>query len=196
MTDHATAWYALWVKPRHEKSVQRFLSAEQYRSFTPLFTARHRWADRFRDVELPLFPGYVFCRFDQTLRYPVLRIPGVIDIVRGGSHPAAIPDSEIEALEYVMSTDVDREPWLGLVAGDSAVIVCGPLAGLAGVVIEYKGKLRLVLAVTLLQRSVLVEVDRSSLIPTRRGAVVESPEGSRRIVLATPKLSRTPLAVP
>lgn len=183
------AWYALWVKPRHEKSVQRLLTLGQHRSLTPLYTSRHRWADRFHDVELPLFPGYVFCHFDAARRHDILRIPGVIDVVRTGCHPTPVPDSEIEALEYVMGVSVAKEPWPGLVAGDSVVIISGPLTGLTGVVIEYKNKLRLVLGVTLLQRSVLLEIDRSSLIPAHRATGIALPGSSTRIGAAASQSS-------
>jgi transcription antitermination factor NusG len=156
-------WYALWVRSRHEKRVRLLLELRNIPSFLPLYTARHRWADRNKVLQLPLFPGYVFCNCHTHQRFTILGIPGVIDIVRCGSTFAVIEPSEIEALKRLVASCANAEPWPSLVIGKAVEIVAGPLAGLAGTVIAYKNELRLVLSVTLLRRSVLVEIDRASL---------------------------------
>ena len=80
-------WYALQVRSRHEKKVHAHLQAKSQDVFLPLYRASHKWADRRKTVHLPMFPGYVFCRFDTTLRHSVLATSGVIDIVRVGTGP-------------------------------------------------------------------------------------------------------------
>jgi hypothetical protein len=70
------SWFALYVKPRHEKVVTRLLTGEGLETFLPLYTRRHVYESRSKDNELPLFPGYVFCRFDVLKRTPFWQRPG------------------------------------------------------------------------------------------------------------------------
>ena len=139
------------------------LEARNILSLLPLYTARHRWADRRKVLQLPLFPGYVFCECNTGQRFAALQIPGVIDIVRCGSASAVIDPGEIQALKRLVASRWNAEPWPWLVAGKAVEIVAGALAGLTGTVIAHKNGLRLVLSVTLLRRSVLVEIDHASL---------------------------------
>src|SRR5665213_4188560 len=88
-------WYALHVRSRHEKSVHAQLAGKHQDVFLPTYFAENRWADRWRTVSLPLFPGYVFCRFDTNRRSAIMATSGVIDVVRMGSQPAAIDGAEI-----------------------------------------------------------------------------------------------------
>src|SRR5688572_17817350 len=94
-------WFSLRVRPRHEKMVSLALRIRGYEEFLPLFTSRNRWADRYKCVQLPLFPGYLFCRFDPAKRFVVLETPGVIDIVGIGRKPAAIDARIIEDIQTV-----------------------------------------------------------------------------------------------
>jgi|HubBroStandDraft_2_1064218.scaffolds.fasta_scaffold301672_2 transcription antitermination factor NusG len=152
-------WYVVRVKPRHEKAVGTALRAKQYEEFLPLYKSKRRWADRLKDIELPLFPGYVFCRFNPLFRVPVLNTPGVIDILRIGSTLAPVEEHEIEALQVVMAQRLCAQPWEYLHVGQAIIIQEGPLRGLSGIILDFKRPRRLVLSVSLLQRSVLVEID-------------------------------------
>ena len=166
-----TAWYALRVMPRHEKTVSQVLRSRDFEEFVPLYTARHRWADRYKTVQLPLFAGYAFCRFDVDQRGVVLQTPGVIDIVRCGKTLSEVPTSEITALQRLMQSGLMCEPWPYLEIGERVQICGGPLNGLTGLVAEIRKTARLVLSVTLLQRSVMVDLDRDWVRPERRSAL-------------------------
>src|ERR1017187_4705848 len=161
----ALRWYALHVRSRHEKSVFAQLNAKHQLAFLPLYTSKHRWADRWKAVSLPLFPGYVFCQLDIAYRTSVLATSGVIDIVRSGTVPAPIETAELEAIQAVVNSPLPTRPHAGLVEGERVVMTDGPLQGLAGVVIEVRKNPRLVLSVQLLQRSVLVEIKREWATP-------------------------------
>ncbi len=152
-------WYVVRVKPRHEKAVGGALRAKQYEEFLPLYKSKRQWADRLKDVELPLFPGYVFCRFNPLFRVPILNTPGVIDILRIGSALAPVEEHEIDALQLMMAHRLSAQPWEYLRVGQAVTIQEGPLRGLSGIILDFKRSLRLVLSVRLLQRSVLVEID-------------------------------------
>src|SRR5579883_2254014 len=159
------SWYALVVKPRHEKVAVSGLRVKGFETFLPTYTARHRWADRYKNVELALFPGYVFCRFSPAIRSSVLSAPGLLEIVRIGKEPAPIPESEIETLQRIVSSGLTMEPWARLEVGQRVELDGGPLEGVQGRIIEIKKSLRLVVSVELLCRSVLVEIDRDWVRP-------------------------------
>jgi transcription antitermination factor NusG len=163
-----SSWFALFVRPNHEKNVSYVLEQKGIAHLLPLYRVRKKWSDRYKEVELPLFPGYVFGCFDPTRRVPVLNTPGVIDIVRNGSDLAAIAPSEITALQTLMKSGIPCQPWPYLEAGQLVEIESGPLSGLTGTVITVKNEMRLVLSVKLLHRSVLTELDRDWVRPTNR----------------------------
>jgi transcription antitermination factor NusG len=158
------AWYALHVRSQHEKSVFAQLDAKRHEAFLPLYNARHRWADRWKTVSLPLFPGYVFCRFDVAHRSSVLTTSGIIDLVRAGSEPAPIENSEIEAVRAVVASKLTAEPYDNLVAGQSVKLISGPLTGLSGTLMEIRSNFRLVVSVHMLNRSVSVHIDRDWVV--------------------------------
>jgi len=156
-------WFVIRVKSRHEKAVAYNLQARDFTSFTPLYTTRHQWTDRQKTLQLPLFPGYVFCQFGAASLHSVMQTPGVTDIVKFGDTLAPVDDGEIQALQKLVQSGCRAEPSPYIEIGQSAEIVTGPLAGLSGTVVQLKSGLRLVLSVTLLRRSVQVEIDRNSL---------------------------------
>lgn len=165
----STRWYALHVRSRHEKTVHSQLEAKQHDVFLPLYSARNKWGDRWRSVSLPLFPGYIFCRFDPADRYSVLATSGVIDIVRVGSDPAPIGTQEIEAIQLIVNSAVRAEPYPDLVKGQKVVLTDGPLTGLTGTLTQIRNTCRLVVSVELLCRSVSVEIDRDWVAPAEAG---------------------------
>jgi transcription antitermination factor NusG len=157
------AWYALVCRPRHEKAVATALGMKELECFVPLYRAMHRWSDRQKELQLPLFPGYAFCRFDVDRKIQVVSTPGVRSVVGNGRMPLPIDDAEIEHLQTVVGSGLQVNPCAFLQAGDKARVECGPLRGVEGVVVRVKNRDRMVVSVTLLQRSVSVEVDRDWL---------------------------------
>lgn len=158
-------WFALSVKRNREKHVAEILRGKGYEEFLPLYRSRRRWSDRYKELELPLFPGYVFCRFEPARRLPVLTTPGVILVVGNGRAPMAVEDSEIEALKLVVSSRRQVQPWPYLQVGERVMIENGALAGLEGILQDVRKSCRIVVSVELLQRSVAVEVERSWVRP-------------------------------
>jgi len=163
--DERQQWFALRVRPRAEKVVAEALRGKSYEEFLPLHRERRRWSDRVAEVELPLFPGYVFSRFDVRKRLPVLTIPGVMLVVSSGKVPQPIDDSEIEALQILAKSRLRLQPWPFLHIGQRVRIIRGPLAGAEGLLTSVKKQSRLVVSVTLLQRSVAVEIPEDSAWP-------------------------------
>ena len=167
-------WYALSVRSRYEKLAATVLKTQGYEWFLPMYKCRRRWSDRIKEIEAPLFPGYLFCQFDIHKRLPILMIPGVQHIVGGTRVPTPIETSEIEALRTVVRADATREPWPFLQVGDRVRIEYGSLAGVEGVLLQAKGRHRLVLSITLLQRSVAVDIDSAWVGLVSRGTSLAS----------------------
>jgi len=158
-------WFALRVRPRSEKVVAGSLRHKGCEEFLPLYRQKRRWSDRTAEVDLPLFPGYVFSRFDVRERLPILMIPGVMHVVGIGKAPLAVDDREIEALRLLVSSQLPLEPWPFRHIGRPVRIVSGPLAGAEGLLESVKARQRLVVSVTILQRSVAVEVFEDNAWP-------------------------------
>ena len=158
-------WFAVRVKSNRERTVAASLDHRGFESFVPFYRVRRQWSDRVVEHELPLFAGYVFCRLDPRARLPVLTIPGVVLFVSFGQFPARIDDSEIANLQTIAGTQLPAAPWPYLRQGQRVRIDRGPLKDLEGLLVEVKNRFRLVVSVTLLQRSVAVEVDRDSITP-------------------------------
>jgi len=165
----ASHWFALRVKSRAEKIVAAAASHKGFEKFLPLYCCRRRWSDRFTSVELPLFPGYVFCRLDPAHRLPLLTIPGVIHFVGIGRMPVPIDDSEIGAIQCAMRSGLWAEPFPFLNVGQRVLLNAGPLAGVEGYLVEVRKQHRIVISITLLQRSVAVEIDRDWVTPLDSG---------------------------
>jgi transcription antitermination factor NusG len=159
------SWYALHVKPRFEKCVSGQLSVKGYETFLPSYISKRNWSDRVKELSLPLFPGYVFCRFDVHARLPILVTPGVVAIVGVGKTPSAIEESEILAVQQVIGSGLRAQRWPYLNHGEMVRVEAGPLEGLTGIVVRMKGCDQLVVSISLLMRSVSVEIDRRSVKP-------------------------------
>jgi transcription antitermination factor NusG len=158
-------WYALQVRPRYEKVIASTLLGKGYEGFLPLYVHRSRWSDRIKEVHLPLFPGYLFCRFDINRRLPILVTPGVIHVVGIGQTPYPVAEDEISALKAIVLSGLQAEPRSYLNIGERVRIEIGPLAGVEGILTSLKGSSRLIVSVSLLQRSVSVEISEAWVVP-------------------------------
>jgi transcription antitermination factor NusG len=160
-------WFALAVKPRYDKAVARMLEIKGFQTFVPLYTKQHKYVGRCKNSELPLFPGYVFCRFNALTRLPILTTPGVLQILGTGNMPIPLSETEITSLQTAIQAQLLMQPFPFLQVGRKVRIDAGVLAGVEGIVIRVKPCPRLVISITLLQRSVLLELDRDQVIAER-----------------------------
>ena len=126
------AWLALRVKSRCEKQVASIARGKGFEEFLPLYQSRRRWSDRYTSVELPLFPGYVFCRLDPKNRLPLLTIPGALHFVGIGKIPLPIDPAEIAAVQAAVQSGLGAEPFPFLAVGQRIRLEGGPLAGMDG----------------------------------------------------------------
>jgi transcription antitermination factor NusG len=154
-------WFAILVRTGREKSANLLLENAGYECFLPVSKSTRQWSDRTKRMEVPLFPGYLFCRMNPHNRLTVLMTPGVLQIVGVGKTPIPVEEDEMQAIRRVQNSGLSAMPWPYLQIGNVAQILEGPLRGLTGIVVKIKSGMKLVLSVSLLQRSVAVEVDRS-----------------------------------
>lgn len=158
-------WYALQVWSRKEATVFAHLQGFGFECLLPTYKLRRKWSDRVKELEQPLFPGYLFCRFDFQNRRPLLMAPGVLQIVGNGKLPLPVPSEEIERIQLAISSDAVRQPWPYLEIGERVRVDHGSLRGLEGILVNFRGGHRVVLSISLLQRSVAVEVDSAWVTP-------------------------------
>jgi transcription antitermination factor NusG len=160
-------WYALTVKPQHEKSVAEQLAAKSLESYLPLYRAKRRWSDRVKVIELPLFSRYLFCRFDFESRLKVLQITSINRIVGFGGQPYPIEDRIIHDLKTVVGSGLPCNPWPLLRMGQRVRVCEGPLEGTEGILVREKAGYRVVINVEILNRAVAVEVERDLVRPCK-----------------------------
>jgi len=156
-------WFALRVKSNREKITSQALTGKGYEVFLPTY----RNGGGRRCVPTPLFPGYLFSRFDINDRLPILILPGVVHVVGVGKSPAPIDEAEIESLRIVVEAGLPINPAENFTVGQKVRIEEGPLASACGVIAGVRSQ-RLIVNITLLQRSVSVELQPEWITPVRR----------------------------
>lgn len=161
------SWFAIRVKSRCERVVSEALRQKGYDEFLPMYWSRRRWSDRVKVMQMPLFSGYLFCRFSVSDRVPILATPGVVLIVGQGRTPLPIDSEEINAIRTAVNSGCRVEPWPQLEVGRTVRIEEGSLRGLEGVLLRFKGTNQLILGVQLLQRAVAVEVPDKWVVPCK-----------------------------
>jgi transcriptional antiterminator NusG len=160
-------WFALRVRSKHERVAALHLRERGYEEFSPSYMEERQWSDRKKTTEEFLFPGYVFCRFNPQDRLPVLTAPGVVGFVGFGDGPMPIPVEEVDRVRAMVKSGLLVTPFPFLTKGQMVLIERGPLKGVEGILEEVKGRCRLVVSISMLQRSVSTEIDRVWVRPIK-----------------------------
>jgi transcription antitermination factor NusG len=159
-------WYAVYICARHEKKVVSQMEDRQLQCFLPLYRSMRRWKDRLAEVAMPLFPGYAFVRINPQDQLRVLRIPSVVRFVSFNGSPAILDQQQIDELRDRLLNGISAEPYPYLKVGRRVRVQYGPLAGMEGILLRKKDKLRVVISVELLMRSIVVDVQAADLAGT------------------------------
>jgi len=158
-------WYVISVKARREAHVSGVLQKMGYEPYLPSYIAVRKYSDRVKQVSQPLFPGYLFLRLDVRYRLPILKLSDVFHFLGDHRGPTAIPDPEIDAIARSMASKLPWQPWPFLETGHEVSLIAGPLAGVEGKLVSLRGDSKLVVGITLLQRAIAIEVDRTWVRP-------------------------------
>ena len=161
----ADRWYALYVRSRHEKTVESSLRGKGYSAFSPFYRTKRKRVDRITEIEVALFPGYVFCQFDSKKRLPILMTPGVVGVVGRGNRPDPVDETEIASIRTVALAGRPVQPWPFLRLGQRVRLQSGPLTGVEGIFLSVKDECHLILSITLLQRAVSVVIANDAVAP-------------------------------
>lgn len=164
-TPDTRCWYATYTHARHEKRVAQQLQERGIEHFLPIYHSVRRWKDRRKELDLVLFPSYVFVRLALTDRLRVLQLPGVVRFVSFNGQPSVLRGDDIEALRNGFAHGVQAEHHPYLTVGRRVKVVGGPLSGAQGILLRSKTKYRVVISIDAIMRSIAVEVDEADLVP-------------------------------
>lgn len=170
----ALPWFAVRVKSNFERRCVEMFLGKGVEAFSPEYESRRRWSDRYKTVNFPLFPGYVFCRVDLNHRLPIITTPGFLYIVSAGNKPTPVDEAEIEGIQALVCSGLSTLPWPTLAVGQRVRLESGPLSGLEGTLIHVGTQNRICVSVTLLRRGVTVEVDREWVLPVSSTRIAKS----------------------
>lgn len=154
-------WYAVYTIVRHEKAAGNALVEKGLETFLPLRKVTSRWKDRWKRIQIPLFPGYLFVQIARGSQeiLNVLKTRGVIRILGAGEDPMPVPGEQIDALKVLMESSLAYDPVEEYQQGKEACVFNGPLKGINGTIMEKRGAFRLIISVAMIHRAVAVEVD-------------------------------------
>jgi transcriptional antiterminator NusG len=159
-----SCWFAVQVKAKCESMAATILRNKGYEEYTPTVTTREvhgRDSAVSAAIERPLYPGYIFCRFNSEVRGPIVTTPGVIRVVGTPTQPIPITDEEMANVRLATSAGLPASPVPYICAGTRIVITGGPLQGVQGLFVRKNKSNRLIVSIDLIQRSLAVEIDSS-----------------------------------
>ncbi len=172
----ASRWYVCYTRSRAEKRVERLLVERDFEAYLPTCKKKRKWADRTRLVTFPLFPSYVFSRFELRQVHYVLAVPGISSVVRLNGRLTPIPDAEIENIRRLAAalSDHRHEPeLLPFQEGDPVRVTDGPFRGVEGVVLQRRRRTTVLVGLRVIRQGISLRVE------------------ARHLELLTPKLPRS-----
>jgi transcriptional antiterminator RfaH len=152
-------WYALYTRPRHEKKSFELLLEKGANAYLPLLKTTRLFKNRKREVELPLFPSYLFCQFEYKNRFPILETHGIIKIINFNGTPAIVPEWQIDSMKTILANPQSLRLEKYFRQGDWVEVKSGPFKGLKGIVLHVKGESRLAIMIDGIMQSISVEID-------------------------------------
>ena len=158
------SWLVLQTRSRHEKKVLALLTRLDIEVFLPLHVCEKQWSDRIKLVEEPLFPGYLFVKYDEVYQFQVLNTPGSVRFVSFEGNYATIQEKQIEAIKAIVSLGENPEVVdLTFDRGEEVFISNGPFKGIYAKLVDYKGKGKLLLEVEAIGKGVLLEIGKTKI---------------------------------
>ena len=162
-TKNSTNWYVLTTRSRHEKKSEEFLKNRGFDVFLPLQKVMRKWIDRKKMVEVPLFSGYLFIRYDESKRFDVLNTPGIVRFLRYNNMDATISDSQVEAIKMALNEIPDEINVIDqhFSEGEEIRIKSGPFKGFYGKIIQYNNNRKIMISIDSIGKSILIETGKT-----------------------------------
>ena len=165
-------WYACYTRARHEKQVEAQLRQRGMESYLPLVQQMRQWSDRKKTVQFPLFPSYVFGRFRLADLHAVLTTPGVSTIVRANGYPTPIPPGDLDNVKHFVAALADSglepDPRPFLSEGQWVRVMEGPFEGVEGIVVEARGRKRVLVGLAAIGQGLEIDIDTRLLKAIKR----------------------------
>jgi transcription antitermination factor NusG len=170
--DAPRRWYACRTRSRAEKKVFAALEGRAVESYLPLVPRDREWADRVKRVHFPIFPGYVFARFEMSGMGLVLQVPGLTEVVGVEGRPIPVADDELDSVRALVE-GIERtglEPHVSdyLVVGEAVEVIDGPFRGLRGTLVDVRGATRVVVRLGVIRQALGVQMERRYLRPLKK----------------------------
>ena len=154
-------WYALHTRSRHEKFVNQELQKKGIETFLPLRRLTRHWSDRTKEIEEPIFSGYLFVHTSLENRLEILKTRGSVRFISFNSAPVPVSDNQLGAVRRFVEEKISIDPFPYLRKGDRVYIRTGPLRGVEGFIVRKDKHTRLVISLDLLFQSVSVAIDEA-----------------------------------
>lgn len=165
--DIVCKWYVAYTYPKAERLVQDKLERIGLHAFLPMHQVVRNWSDRQKKLTVPLFPNYLFVYSSDTHRSKSLAIREIVRYVSFDGKPATVSDVIINSLKHILNEQIEVDVEQFDQVGISVRVVRGPFAGLEGIMVEKKGKTRLVIQIKVLRNSVSINIAASDVVPIR-----------------------------
>jgi transcriptional antiterminator NusG len=161
-------WYALHVRSRYDFVTRDELRRKEIEAYLPSVKRQSQWKDRKKNVEFPLFPGYlfVFVEGSHEAFTAVLKTRGVVNLLSAQpGRPAAVPSEEIDSLKLLVGSGSNFEIYPNLQIGKRVRVIRGPLTGALGTIVNKKEQYMFLVNIDILGRSVGVHVFADDIEP-------------------------------
>ena len=154
------AWYSVQTAYRFEHRIAADLTTKGFETYLPVLREMHQWKDRRKVIDVPAFRGYLFVRYEPSLRnrVKVLETSGIVRLLGGNHAPSQIPEAEIEAVRRTLGSGVACNRCDALIPGTKVRVMRGPLAGVQGRLVRIKNSLRLVVAISVFSQAISAEL--------------------------------------
>lgn len=157
-------WYVVYTKSRAEKKVHQHLIENGIETFLPLYKTIRQWSDRKKTVEVPLFNSYLFVKISEKESSKVRQTPGFVTFISFNGEKASVPEQEILNLQLIINGKVPIDLTIETFhQGDYVEVDRGPLKDLRGILINYRGKHRVLIRIDIINQNMLIEVPAAFL---------------------------------
>ena len=154
-------WVILHTRPRSEKKTQMAFEREKAVIYLPLRRKEHRYGGRLRSFWSPLFPGYLFGRFDSKKVYALRANQYVANVLRVVDQDALV--HQLRQIQRALETGDLVEVMPYLEKGKAVRVTGGPFKGVEGIIERLEKKSRVVISIEMIQKSVFMEVDSANI---------------------------------
>lgn len=168
MTASKRQWYAAYTKSRAEKRVLKELLRQGIEAYLPLQKKLKQWSDRRKWVEEPLLRCYIFVKIEKADYFRVLNTQGVVRYITFEGQAVPIPENQIDVLRKVVATEADVDVTSDkFEPGDKVRVVSGPMHGLEGELVDFRGSRRVMVRIAHIGQQVLVSIPAGFLEPLK-----------------------------